>query len=484
MKCIYTLCRLAVLVFASLQCFSATADERPNLVVIVVDDQRWDEYGAAGHAYLHTPNMDRLAREGVRFTSSYATTPLCSPNRASILTGQYASRHGIIDNIARDASSHRLKLFPIALQAAGYETAHIGKWHMGNDPTPRPGYDYWVGIPGQGRSINPELYEDGKIHQQQGYLTDILTERAVNFINKKRSKPFFLYIGHKAVHPDILQKEDASVDLSSLPEFIPAPRHVGTYKDAIFPRRKNYHESKEQLSRKPVLLESLKQRDTLSVDVSSREKTIRDRSEMLLAVDEGLGRIIETLEQKGILNDTVILFTSDNGYFYGEHQLSVERRLPYEEAVRVPMLLRYPQAAKAGSEIDDFVLSIDIAPTMLQLADAEIGEHIQGKSFIQLLKDKPGKAGEKHWRDSFLIEYVSYEKPMNWLIDTSYKAVRMGQYKYIHWIHHPEENELYDLDSDPYELSNRVNEPAMRSVVNSLKDELNILVPQAMGLAN
>lgn len=154
----------------------------PNIVVIVVDDLRWDEYAAAGHPYLHTPNIDRLVREGSSFSSAYVASPLCSPNRASILTGQYISRHGVVDNLARNLSSMRLDLFARDLQVAGYQTAHVGKWHMGNDPTARPGYDYWLSYPGQGRSINPELYEDGALHEVSGYMTDILTERAVSFI--------------------------------------------------------------------------------------------------------------------------------------------------------------------------------------------------------------------------------------------------------------------------------------------------------------
>ena len=217
----------------------------------------------------------------------------------------------------------------------------------------------------------------------------------------------------------------------------------------------------------------------MGVDLQSKEQTIRDRAEMLLAVDESLGKIIDALQSKGILDNTAILFTSDNGYFYGEHRLSVERRMPYEEAVHVPMLLRYPKLVAANKEIDDFVLSIDIAPSMLELAQARIGEHIQGKSFIPLLA---GDSRKKDWREAFLIEYMSFDKPMPWLVNTSYKVVRTRRYKYIHWIHHPQHPELYDLSSDPYELNNRINDPELAGTRLELVEKLNTLSAFALGL--
>jgi N-acetylglucosamine-6-sulfatase len=187
------------------------AATRPNVVVIVVDDLRWDELGATGHPYLDTPHIDRLAAEGALFVNAFHAVPLCSPNRASLLTGQYPSRHGIIDNVARNLASHHLRTFPQDLQRVGYRTAFLGKWHMGNDPTPRPGFDYWVGLPGQGRSRDPELFEDGRLHVVAGYTTDLLTDRAIGFIARERDGPFLVYLAHKAVHPDLTQRDDGSV---------------------------------------------------------------------------------------------------------------------------------------------------------------------------------------------------------------------------------------------------------------------------------
>ena len=184
--------------------------KKPNLIVILIDDLRFDETSASGHPYMKTPHIDRLAHEGAMFENAFHTTPLCSPNRASILTGQYASRHGIIDNVGRDVASHRLDNYHIALQALGYETAHIGKWHMGNDSSPRPGYDHWVSFKGQGRLVDPILWENGGEHQVEGYMTDILNARAVEFVRRKRKQPFALFFAHKAVHPDLVQKRAAA----------------------------------------------------------------------------------------------------------------------------------------------------------------------------------------------------------------------------------------------------------------------------------
>lgn len=464
-----------------------TSAERANVIVVVVDDLRWDELGIAGHPFLETPNIDRLARDGAWLTNAFHAVPLCSPNRASILTGQYPSRHGIIDNVARNRMSHRLETFPRALQRAGYETGFLGKWHMGNDPTPRPGFDYWSAIPGQGRSIDPELYEDGRIQTVEGYLTDVLTDRAVAFIRKKRQpdQPFFLYIGHKAIHPDAVQRDDGSVDPSGEVGYVPAPRHLGRYEEMVLPRRPSAAASPEELMDKPALRRALERKYSAEMieafgsilDLGTAEETIRRRTEMLLAVDESMGRIVEALDAKGILDETFIIFTSDNGFFYGEHALSLERRMPYEESIRSPFIIRYPPLIDAGSEVDELVVSVDIAPTVLDIAGAPIGNHIQGRSLIPLLQ---GRADD--WRRSVFIEFYTYENPFPWLLDMDYRAIRTDRYKYIHWMQHPDENELYDLERDPYEMQNLIDDPQLAGVVSELRGEMRAAVLDAMGL--
>jgi len=464
---------------------SPPSAQRPNIVVVVVDDLRWDEFGAAGHPYLQTPNIDRLAREGAMFTNSFHAVPLCSPNRASILTGQYPSRHGIIDNVARNLASHGLQTFPITLQEEGYDTGFFGKWHMGNDPTPRPGFNTWAAIPGQGRTTDPELFEDGRVHVVEGYVTDVLTDRAVKFIERDRDQPFFLYLSHKAVHPTIQQLDDGSTDESTSFGFMPAPRHRGVYEDRVLPPRGNEIATLADLVGKPTIQRALManlgvaaDRDLASVRApGADQETIRRRAEMLLAVDEGLGRIIEALDSQGILDETMVMFTSENGYFYGEHGLTSERRMPYEEAIRNPLVIRYPPEAAAGSRPSGLTVSVDIAPTILQIAGAPIGDHIAGNSLVPLLR------GNDHtWRQSVLVEFFTYENPFQHLVDMDYRAVRTSRYKYIHWIKFPDQDELYDLQKDPCELHNVVEDPGMQGLRAELRTELGRLQLQAMGL--
>jgi len=468
------------------QVYSVDPGTRPNIIVIVVDDLRWDELGAAGHPFLETPNIDGLAREGAFFSNAFHSVPLCSPNRASILTGQYPSRHGIIDNVARNRMSHRLRTFPQTLKAEGYETAYFGKWHMGNDPTPRPGFDQWVAIPGQGRTMDPELFENGRIHEVEGYITDVLTDRAVEFILAERDVPFFFYIGHKAIHPDAVQLDDGSVDLSVPRGYVPAPRHRGRYEEMEFPRRPNNITTLEDLKDKPAIQQALAAKYSAEIvdefgeeelDPGSSDETIRRRAEMLLAVDEGLGRIVETLEREGILDETLILFTSDNGFFYGEHGLSLERRMPYEESIRTPLIIRYPPIAKPGRIIEDLVASVDLAPTILEVAGAPIGEHIQGQSFVGSLRGTPHNP-----RSSVFVEFFTYENPFPWLVNMDYRAIRTERYKYIHWMQFPEWGELYDLEEDPFETRNLVDDPGMERVLEELREELRKSALHAMGL--
>jgi N-acetylglucosamine-6-sulfatase len=458
---------------------------RPNIVVVVIDDLRWDEFGAAGHPFVQTPNIDRLVAEGAWFTNAFHAVPLCSPNRASMLTGQFPSRHGIVDNVARDVASHRLMTFPMALREHGYETGFVGKWHMGNDATPRPGFDFWVSFPGQGRTVNPQLYEDGRLHEVKGYVTDLLSDRAVTFINTDRDRPFLLYLAHKAVHPDARQLDDGSIDMSHPSEYVPAPRHRGVYDGKVFPRRPNVVSSPDQLEGKPALRRALAYRASEDItrrfggilDPGTSDETIRRRAEMLLSVDEGLGRIFAALEAKGILDRTMIILTSDNGFFFGEHGLSLERRMPYEESIRNPLIMRYPQLAAGGTQITQMVLSVDLAPTVLEIAQAPVGEHIQGLSLLPLLRGE--SAG---WRDAILVEFYSYENPMPWLVDMDDKAIRTERWKYVHWVKNPELDEMYDLEADPFERANLIDDDARVDERRYLRERLSQLVLQAVGL--
>ncbi|MBS1241455.1 MAG: betC 2 [Gemmatimonadetes bacterium] len=467
------------------QAVAGRTESRPNVVVIVVDDLRWDEFGAAGHPWLETPNIDRLAAEGALFTQAFHAVSLCSPNRASILTGQYPSRHGIIDNVSRALASHRLVTFPQALQRVGYRTAFLGKWHMGNEPTPRPGFDYWVAFPGQGRSIDPEFFEDGRLHLVPGYTTDLLTDRAVGFIERERGGPFMLYLAHKAIHPDVTQLNDGSIDPATPERYVPAPRHQGRYQDRAVERRGNVVATLGELDEQPVIRKALAElvagADTGDLSRAPvpvfGDDAVRRRAEMLLAVDESLGRILAALEARGILDQTAVILTSDNGFFFGEHGLTTERRLPYEESIRNPLMIRYPPVVATGSRPAALVSSVDIAPTVLDLAGAPIGPQIQGRSLVPLLRgDTTG------WRQAVLVEFTSYENPFPHLVDVDYRAVRTDRYKYIRWLKFPDKDELYDLAEDPLEQHNLASVAAMARVKADLRAELGRLVLEAMGL--
>jgi len=462
---------------------------KPNFLVILIDDLRYDEFGAGGHPYMQTPNVDRLASEGALFERAFHTTPICSPNRASIVTGQYASRHGIIDNVARDAMSHRLPNYHLDLQKRGYETAHIGKWHMGNDGMPRPGYDTWVSYDGHGKIVNPTLNHDGRYVEHRGYITDIMNELAVDFLERKRSKPFSLFFAHKAVHPDAQQAADGTFGISTEGGYIAAERHCGLYRDAMFPKSPNMLPAAEVIRQKPAwaecfgLKDSDRARAILAALHAGEQEEIRLRARMMASVDEGIGAILETLERQGKLDDTFIVFLGDNGYFFGEHALGPERRFAYEEGIRSPFVVRYPRKVKAGSKRRELVITQDIAPTLLELAGARPGKQIQGRSLLPLFT---GKRAGKHagWRKSFLVEYWA-EQAMPWLVGMTYKAVRTDRHKYIHWVNRGsagELDELYDLDRDPYELKNLNRSRAYAPVREKLCRELRKLVADAMGL--
>ena len=442
----------------------------PNIVFILIDDLRWDELGCAGHPYIKTPNIDRIAKEGALFRNAFMTTPLCSPSRASFLTGKYAHTHGITDNVDRSAASKRLVTFPVLLHRSGYETAFIGKWHMGNDDAPRPGFDRWVSFKGQGTYINPEINEDCKTVQRPGYTTDILTGYAVEFIRQPHEKPYLVYLAHKAIHPEVTQNNDGSVNLEDAERFLPAERHQSAYAGVTIPRRPNYGRAPEG---KPALQRQIDNLPPLGARTVTPDEAILGRQRTLLAIDEGVGEILKALRETGQLDHTVIVFTSDNGYFYGEHGLSVERRLAYEESIRMPLLVRYPEAVTPGIVRDEMVLNIDLAPSLLTLAGVSVPSDMQGRSLVSLLK-----AERTSWRNSFLIEYNS-DMVFPRISHMGYKAVRTGRWKYIHYLELQGMDELYDLKGDPYEMQNLVSTPQASGALRTLKREMARLIKES-----
>jgi N-acetylglucosamine-6-sulfatase len=455
---------VAVSLFAALGTLAAENAPRPNVVFVLVDDLRWDDLGCAGHPFAQTPNIDRVAHEGARFLNAFATTPLCSPSRGTILTGQYAHAHGIIDNTERSQHSHRLKTFPQELQKAGYETAFFGKWHMGNDSSRRPGFDRWFCLKGQGSSFDPVVTDEDREEKITGYVTDILNERSVEFIRRPRTRPFLLYLSHKAIHPETQQGPDGKLSDPAASNFIPAPRHKDLFNAATIPRRPNFGIPPLD---KPALQQKIAGVQPLGRETVSSNTSILNRLRMLAAVDEGVGDILKALADTGQLDNTLIVVAGDHGYFYGEHGLSVERRLPYEESIRIPLVMRYPLLIKPGSTPDAIALTLDFAPTFVELAGRPIPSHYQGRSLVPLMKG----ASPEDWRTSFLIEYYS-DAVFPRMNKMGYKAVRNDRWKFIRYLDQSNADELYDLQNDPYELKNLIRDPAVLQARSKMRNEL------------
>jgi arylsulfatase A-like enzyme len=449
------------------------ADKQPNIVFILVDDLRYDDLGCNGHPFSKTPNVDRLAAEGLNFTNAFATTPLCSPSRASFLTGLHMYRHGIIDNTDRSVASHKLDTFPIRLHDAGYKTAYVGKWHMGNDDSPRPGFDRWACMKGQGDSNDAGFNVDGQQVKTTGYVTDAVTKYSVDFIreNKAADGPLFLYVSHKALHPQTQQGPDGKLSDPSADNFIPADRHKALYEKDELPRRANY--AKPPVG-KPALLQSIEGLKPLGPETVSSDSSIRNRLRMLAAVDESTGSIIDALRETGRLDDTLIIFTGDHGYFYGEHGLSTERRLAYEEAIRIPLVMRYPKIKNTPRKVENTVLSLDIAPTVLQLGRGVMPAKLHGLSLVPLLENK----GEFPATRDVLIQYHT-DTVFPRVRNMGYAAIRTDRWKYIHYKELTDADELYDLHSDPYEMANLISDPKAAETLADMKKRLAKAVAEA-----
>jgi N-acetylglucosamine-6-sulfatase len=426
---------------------------RPNIVFILIDDIRSDDLSCTGSPVVRTPNIDRIATEGIVLRNAFVATPLCIPSRASFLTGQYPHTNGIkAADPANDARSQRLTTFPMLLQQAGYETALIGKWHVGNAAVPRPGFDRWVSFRGQGQYLDPELNIDGKQEVVRGYVTDILTDLAVDFIRRPHDKPFLLYLSHKAIHAPNL----------------PPERYKHLFRDVPVAHSPGFD---DDLAGKPVLRRGVVL-DPNDPDTATTEENVRDRWRCLLAVDDSVRRVWAALEATGQLNRTLIVFTSDNGYFYSEHGLGGKHG-PYEEAIRIPMFMRLPDAIQAGRTADALALNIDIAPTLLECAGVSPPRTMSGRSLWPLVTNAPYTP-----RTAFLAEFFVGAGADVTARFPDWQAVRGLRWKYVRYDQYPGMAELYDLQSDPFELKNLIHDPVAARPVAEMKAELSRLLEE------
>jgi N-acetylglucosamine-6-sulfatase len=464
-----------------------TGAKARNVVLIVADDHRYDAMSCTGHPFLKTPNLDALASGGVRLRNAFVTTSLCSPSRASILTGLYAHRHRVIDN--NNPLPLGLTFFPQYLQAAGYETAFIGKWHMGSDSDdPQPGFDRWVSFKGQGTYWpNPNgLNVDGRKVAQKGYITDELTDYAVEWLNARGGgKPFFLQLAHKAVHTDFLPDEKAGKQEGKLlvpgiegrMGFVAAPRHAGRYAQEPFPEPASMAFTPRNFGDKPMWVQN-RRNSRHGVDIPFGNKVdvatiYRQYMETLLAVDDSVGRLVETLRKKGLLDSTLVLYMGDNGYAWGEHGMT-DKRSAYEESMRIPLVVHCPELIKPGADVPQMVANIDIGPTILEAAGLKGPESLDGKSFLPLL------AGRSiPWRDKLLYEYY-WE--WNFPQTPTIHALRSDRYKYIRPYGLWDVEEVYDLQSDPQEITNLINSQEHQPLVKEMKAQMFALLQETGGM--
>ena len=439
--------------------------QKPNIIFIITDDQQTGLLGIEGNNIAETPNIDRIGKEGVIFNNAFVVTPLCSPSRASFLTGQYAHKHEVINNdkLGLDVISHTLMTWPRQLRENGYETAFIGKWHMGLDDSRRPGFDRWFSFKGQGAFIDPVVNDEGTRRQMTGYMTDIINEQAVDYVNRDHNqKPFAMIVSHKAVHWPVL----------------PAKRHESLYNDYKF---ESQQASKDDLNGKPLLTRDFdKEKSYFMENIlpepaeprrgrgNDRSTIVGDQLRCLSSVDEGVGLLFAALEESGQLDNTIIIYTSDNGMLMGEHGQFNVKRWAYDPVLRVPLLVRYPRLVSAGSVREQMVLNIDIAPTLLELADVEPLIPIHGQSIVPLLKDS-----DVPWRKAFLAEYFLEKVSPR---ERPWKAVRTERWKYIEYTEEGIPSELYDLQTDPQEENNLINDPAEETNLDALQKQLNDLL--------
>jgi len=433
-----------------------------NIVFVLSDDHRYDfmSFLPQAPAFLETPHMDRMARQGAHLVNAFVSTSLCSPSRASILTGQYMHRHQVVDNQRPEPPG--IAFFPRYLQQAGYQTAFVGKWHMGHEEDhPRPGFDQWVSFKGQGVYFDPVLNINGTHRNFQGYTTDILTDQALEWLKTGRDarRPFFLYLSHKAVHYP----------------FEPATRHEGRYAKSKIRRpetmantEQNYQTQPHWVRERRYSIHGVDHMETGPYDndpVPSFDDLYHQYCESLHGLDENLGRVLRYLDESGLSRSTLVVYMGDNGFALGEHGF-YDKRDAFEPSIRVPLLAYAPGLIPPGTRVTPMVQNIDIAPTLLEAAGVPVPASAQmdGRSFLPFLR------GESvPWRDHILYEY---HWEWNFPATPTMFAIRTERYKYIFYHGVWDHDGFYDLQTDPHERHNLINVPSYQGQTEALKKQL------------
>ena len=470
--------------FAGLVLAEAEADERPNILFIMADDHASHALSCYGSRINRTPHLDRLAKEGMMFTNCFVTNSICGPSRAVILTGKYSHLNGFYRNGQTfDGSQQTVAKL---LRRAGYQTAMIGKWHLRSTPT---GFDYWAVLIGQGPYYNPRIKTAQGVKRYTGYTTDVITDLALDFLQNRwdRKRPFFLMYHHKAPHrnwqpgpkhltlyddrqipePDNLFDDYATRGTAAREATMRVADHLNANDLKLGPPPRNLTPEQKQAWRRAY---EPKNRRFRQAKLQGKElvrwkyqRYIKDYLRCIASVDENVGRVLDYLDRTGLAKNTVVIYTSDQGFYLGDHGW-FDKRFMYEESLRTPLLVRWPGKIPAGSVCDKLVLNLDFAETFLDLAGAPIPKDMQGVSLKPLLlgRQVPG------WRKSIYYHY--YEYPGAHMVHRHY-GVRTERYKLIYF-YGLKEWELYDLKNDPREMKNLYGDPRYAQVVEELKQEL------------
>jgi arylsulfatase A-like enzyme len=472
--------------FAVIALLSAAAGaQRPNIVFIMSDDHAAHAISAYGSRVNRTPNIDRLAREGAILTNVFATNSICTPSRAAILTGQYSHLNGV--TVFNRFDSEKLTVATL-LQQSGYYTGMVGKWHLGSDPV---GFDFWKILPGQGVYTNPIFYTaQSETTYTARYVTDVTADIGIEFIkNRPRGRPFFLMLHNKAPHRP--WEPDDAHRLAFADKWIPEPP---TLNDHYESRTDALHENEQRvakdlthrdlkippppelsgpalakwMSTKPdtVVVTRNGERVTLTGEALARwkyQRYMQDYLATVQSVDDNVGRVLDYLDRAGLARNTIVIYTSDQGFFLGDHGL-FDKRFMYEESLRMPFLVRWPAAIKAGSRLDAMALNIDFAPTFLEAAGLPVHAQMQGRSLLPVLRGRT----PADWRTSMYYRY--YHDPGDHNTRAHY-GVRTTTHKLIYFWK-KDQWELFDLVNDPLEMHNLYGQPGQESITASLKAEL------------
>jgi arylsulfatase A-like enzyme len=485
MKSLATALSLVISVLVTSVPAQSQRSSRPNIIFIMTDDHAAHAISAYGSRVNQTPNMDRLAREGALLTRVFATNSICTPSRAAILTGQYSHLNGV--TMFNRFDSSRMTVARL-LQAGGYHTGMVGKWHLGSDPA---GFDRWEILPGQGAYRNPVMYTatDEKTYTGQ-YATEVITDRAIDFLQSRpRDKPFFLMMHHKAPHRPWEPSEGQAEQFAK--KRIPEPV---TLWDSYATRTDALHENQQRIAAdltnrdlkltpppglagpeltawqrtKPDSVTTL--RDGKSVTLTGEalvrwkyQKYMQDYLATVQSVDDSVGQLLAFLDKAGLARNTLVVYTSDQGFFLGDHGM-FDKRFMYEESIRMPFLVRWPAGIKAGTRSDALGLNIDFAPTFLELAGLPAPADMQGRSLLPVLRGRP----PSDWRTSMYYRYYHDPGDHN---TRAHLGVRTRTHKLIHFWK-KDQWELFDLVNDPYELHNLYGEPGQEALTATLKSEL------------